>query len=84
MRWIDVYLGPPDVIACDAGNNFIGSAFQGNADMLHICTKSVPVEFANSTTKNRRYHAPLQRAFSIINKRASDMDKAEVSQMVVK
>lgn len=84
MCWIDVYLGPPDIVAHDAGKNFMGAAFQANTDMLHIRTKAVPVESANSMTVVERYHAPLRKAFHIIRKEAPDMEKEEVLQMAVK
>lgn len=84
MCWLDVYLGPLDIIVHDAGKNFIASEFQANADMLHIGTKSIPVESANSMKVVDRYHARLRRAFSIIQKEAADMDKTEVLQMAVK
>lgn len=45
--WIDVYLGPLDVIAHDAGKSFMARSFAANADMLHIRKKSIPVESGN-------------------------------------
>lgn len=48
--WIDIYLKPPNLVVPDAGKNFMASAFQAIIDMLHIRTKSVPVEFARSMT----------------------------------
>lgn len=47
---IDVYLGSPDVIAHNSGKTFMAPASQANADMLHIKTKSILVESANSMT----------------------------------
>jgi hypothetical protein len=41
--WIDVYLGPPDLINHDAGTNFTSSEFQQYANPLGIATKEVPV-----------------------------------------
>lgn len=82
--WIDVYLGPPDVIAHDAGKNFMGRAFQANADMMHIKTKSIPVEAAHSMSIVERYHKPIRRAFNVIKKEAADLDKEDALQMAVK
>lgn len=63
MCWIDVYLGPPDMIAHDASKNFMPAAFQSNSDMLHIRTKSIPVEAANSISIVEQYHTPIRRAY---------------------
>lgn len=64
--WINVYLGPPDIITHDAGSNFIARAFQQNADLMHINCKEVPIEVANRMQFVERYHELLCRAFSII------------------
>lgn len=48
IRWIDIYLGPPDVIVHDADKNFMGAAYHVNKEMLQIRTKSIPVESGNS------------------------------------
>ena len=66
LCWIDVYVGPPDVIAHDAGKGFTAGQFQASADMLHITTKGIPVESPHSMSAVERYHAPLRRAFNII------------------
>jgi hypothetical protein len=84
MSWIYVYLGPPDVIAHDAGNNFMGAAFLAKADMMHIPNKSIPVESSNSKTIVDRYHSPIRRAFNIIRKEAPDLDPDAALQMTVK
>lgn len=84
MCWIDVYVGPPDLVVHDAGKNFMANAFQANTDMLHIRTKSVPVESANSMTIVERYHSPIRRAYNIIQKECSSMDREECLQMAVK
>lgn len=84
MCWIDVYLGPPDVIAHDAGKNFMANAFQSNSDMLHIRTKSIPVEAANSMSIVERYHTPIRRAYKIICQEAPDLSKECALQMSVK
>lgn len=62
----------------------MGSAFHANTDMLHIQTKLVPVESANSVTVFERYHAPIRRSFSIIHAKAQDISKEEPHQMAVK
>lgn len=65
MCWINVYLGPPDIITHDAASNFVARAFQRNADFLHIRCKEVLIEVANRMSLVERYHAPLRRAFGI-------------------
>lgn len=64
--WIDVYIGPPDVIAHDAGTNFASSEFRQYATSMLIKTKEVPIEAHNSIGLVERYHAPLRRAYNII------------------
>lgn len=84
LCWSPVYLGPPDVIAYDSEKNFMTSAFQANADMSHIWTKSLPVESANSMTIVERYHAPIRRALNTIYKEAKDIEQGVALQMAVK
>lgn len=84
LYWIYVYVGPPVIIAHDAGKNFMGAVFQSNADMLHIRTKSIPVEAAHSMSIVERYHGPLRRGFQIIRREAPDTDKDAALQMAVK
>lgn len=82
--WIGVYLGPPDFIVHDAGKYFMVSAFQVSTDMLHIRTKSMPVDSANSMTIVKRYHSSFRRAYNIIQKELSSMDGEECLQIANK
>lgn len=82
--WIYLYLGPPDVIAHDAGKNFMGWVLQANTDMFHITTKSIPVESAHSISIVERYHQPLIRAFNIIRNESPDTAKQDILQMALK
>lgn len=66
--WINVYLGPPDIITHDAGSNFVARFFQQKTDLLHINCQEVPIEAANRMSLVERYHAPLRRAFITIRK----------------
>lgn len=84
MCWIDVYLGPPDVIVHDTAKNVLEAVYQAITDMLHIHTRSVPVESANSISIVEQYHTPIQRAHNIITKESPDFGKDEVLQMAVK
>lgn len=69
MFWIDVYIGPPEVFAHDAGKTFIARAFQ---------------QSSNSMTYVERYHMPLKLAYGIIRAEASLRSAAEVLQYAVK
>lgn len=61
-----MFLGSPDAIAHDIGKNFTVVAFQANADILYMRTKSISVESANNATIVERYHELILRAFNII------------------
>ena len=84
--WIDVYLGPPDVVVHDAGKNFASTEFKQLAGSLSIQVKEVPVEAHNSVGKVERCHATLRRAYEIIKEELKDesIDKEIVLQMAVK
>lgn len=82
--WINVYIGPPDVITHDAGTNFIARAFQANADFLHIKCKQVPIEASNRMSIVERYHEPVRRAFPIIKKECPTFDFDETLLAAVK
>ena len=84
MCWIDVYLGPPDMVAHDAGKNFIARAFQMNTRFMNIRTKPIPVESPNSMSFVERYHTPLKRAFEIIRIELPDLSDEEILQYAVK
>ena len=75
LCWIDVYLGPPDLIVHDAGKNFMAKAFKANADQLHIRTKAVPIEAPHSMSIVERYHAPIRRAYNIIKAEAPNLNR---------
>lgn len=82
MCWNDVYLGPPDIIVHDAGKLFMGSAFQASIDMLHIRTRSAPVESANSLFIVELYFTSILCSSSIICAEAPDREKDATLQMV--
>lgn len=84
LRWINVYLGPPDIILPDAEKNIHTHAFQTNSSMLHIATKSVPVEAAYSMSIVGRYLDTLRRAFFIMKEEAPTTTDTEVLQMLIK
>jgi hypothetical protein len=85
LCWIDVYLGPPDVIKHDAGKNFKSALFRQNANTLSIATTAVPIEAAHSIGLVERYHAPLRRAYDIISDELhSNVPRSTRLQMAVK
>jgi hypothetical protein len=63
MCWIDIYLGPPDLITSDAGKNFVSKEFKEYANTMGICTKAVPVEAHNSIGIVERYHGLLRQVY---------------------
>jgi hypothetical protein len=86
LCWIDVYVGPPDIIIHDAGTNFTATEFQQNATAMAIKTKCAPVEAAQTIGSVERYHAPLRRAFSVISEelKGTGANKTLILQMAVK
>ena len=84
LCWIDVYLGPPDVIVHDEGTNFSSIEFRGNARAMSIDIKEVPVEAHNSVGKVEKYHGPLRRAYTIISEEVNDASPDSILQMAVK
>ncbi|KAF1350556.1 hypothetical protein EJ07DRAFT_169093 [Lizonia empirigonia] len=83
--WIDMYVGPPDVIATDAGKNFASEEFVNNAKTMAIEVDEVPVEAHNSIGKVERYHAAIRRAFEVISAdMGSDTSSDHLLQMAVK
>ncbi|KAF1828035.1 hypothetical protein BDW02DRAFT_584775, partial [Decorospora gaudefroyi] len=65
--WIDMYVGPLDIIATDASKNFISEEFVNNAKTIAIDVKEVPVKAHQSIRKVERYHAAIRRAFDVIS-----------------
>lgn len=82
--WIDVYVGPPDVIKHDAGKNVLAKAFQPQAHLLNIKATEVPIEDSNAISVVERYHQPLRRSYLIIQRKAPDTNKKDALKMGVK
>lgn len=83
LCWIDFYLGPPDIIAHNAGRKYMAVSFSSNADSLYICTKAIPVESVNSMKIVELYHQPIRRTFSIICMNSPHTDLYAALQMAV-
>ncbi|KHJ30253.1 hypothetical protein EV44_g3297 [Erysiphe necator] len=58
QSWIDVYVGPPDLIVRDAGKNFTSKEMQQLAQSIGTGTKCAPVEAHHSIGLVERYHEP--------------------------
>lgn len=84
MCWIDVYVGPPDIVTHDAGKQFMSKVFQSNTSMMHISTKAVPVECPNAMSLVERYHVPVRRAYRIIRDESPSITLEECLQMAIK
>ncbi|KHJ30070.1 hypothetical protein EV44_g3856 [Erysiphe necator] len=86
--WIDVYLGPPDIINHDAGTSFTSHEFRQYAMSLSIKTKEAPVESPNTISFVERYHTPFRRAYRVIKEEIgandSDEQKAITLQVAIK
>ena len=54
-----MYVGPLDLIATDAGKNFVSKEFVNNATSLAIKVKEVLVKAYNSISKVKRYYAVI-------------------------
>ncbi|KAI0995357.1 hypothetical protein K3495_g12825 [Podosphaera aphanis] len=83
---IDVYVGPPDLIVHDAGKNFTSKEMHQFAESIGSGTKCVPVEAHHSIGIVERQHAPLRRAFNVIQEDLKDqkLTKSSILQMAVK
>jgi hypothetical protein len=77
-------LGPPDIIAHDAGKNFISREFKQYAINMGTVTKSVPVEAHNSIGMVECYHGLLRRVYRIITSEISEINKEMALQMAFK
>lgn len=75
MCWIDLCAGLPYYISHDCGKNLPDAAFQTNVDILHIQTKSIPIESAKSMSIFENFHSFLRCSFNILCKLVSGIDK---------
>ena len=66
MYWINIYLGPLDLITSNIGKNFVSKEFKEYVNTIGIYIKAVPVEAYNSIGMVERYYSPLRRVYQII------------------
>ena len=82
--WINTYLGPPDMMAIDAGTSFKSAEIRQNAGSQGITLKDVPIESHNSIGMVERYHGPIRRAYEIISQELPSLNKSAALQMAFK
>jgi len=75
MCWINIYLGPPNIITYNIGKNFISKEFKQYAIILRTVTRSVPVKAYNLVRIVERYYSPLRRIYYIIIAELLDISK---------
>jgi len=75
VYWIDIYLGPLDMIAHNIRKNFISREFKQYAINISTTTKSVPIEAHNLISIVERYHGPLQCIYHIITSKILGINK---------
>jgi hypothetical protein len=75
MCWINIYLGPPDIIIYNTGKNFVSKEFKQYTTILRIAIRSVPVEAHNSVRMVECYYGPLYHIYHIIIAKLLDINK---------
>ena len=66
LYWIDIYLGPPNLVTANAGKQFMAKKFKHYAINIGIIIKNALMEAHHSMGMVERYHEPLRQAYSII------------------
>ena len=84
MCWIDIYLGPLDLVIHDASKNFVSKEFKQYTRTIGINTKGVPVEAHNSIGMVEQYHGPIWHTYQIITTKIPDINQDMVLQMAFK
>jgi len=75
MCWINIYLGPLDLITHNTGKNFVSKEFKQYATIIGISIKGVLVKVHNSIRMVERYYSLLQRAYQIIMTEIPNINK---------
>src|SRR6266699_5611205 len=84
MCWINIYLGPPNIITHNTGKNFISKEFKQYATILGTATRSVPIKAHNLVGMVERYYGPLCHIYHIIIAELLDISKDMALQMAFK
>jgi len=75
MCWINIYLGPPNIIIYNVGKNFISKKFKQYATILGIAIRSVPIKAHNLVKIVECYYSPLCCIYYIIIIELPDINK---------
>ena len=81
---INIYLGPPNIIAYNIGKNFISKEFKKYAIIFRIAIRSIPIKAHNSGGMVERYYSPLYRIYHIITIKLLDINKDIALQIAFK
>src|SRR6266700_6513220 len=84
MCWINIYLGPPNIIMYNIGKNFVSKEFKQYAIILGTTIRSVPIKAHNSVGMVERYYGPLYHIYHIIIVELLDIGKDMALQMAFK
>ena len=77
-------MGLPDLIAHNAGKNFVSKEFKQYTSAIGITTKSTLVEAHNLIGIVKQYHSPLCQIYQIITTEVKDINKDLALQMAFK
>jgi len=75
MCWINIYLGPPNIITHNISKNFISKEFKQYATIFGIVIRSVSIKAHNLVGMVKRYHSPLRCIYYIITAELLDISK---------
>src|SRR6266700_7491710 len=84
MCWIDIYLGPPDIITYNIGKNFISKEFKQYAIILKTAIRNVPIKAYNLVRIVEYYYGPLCCIYYIIIAELLDINKDIALQIAFK
>lgn len=84
LCWISTSPNLPLLTTHNASNYYIENSLLSPDDMLHIRTKTAPVESASMTTAAEFYHWPCRLVFSVIYTEPSNAVVVFASQMAIK
>jgi hypothetical protein len=82
--WIDIYLGPLEIIVYNVGTQFTSLEFVQNTKAIGSVTKCVLVKAHHLIGIVERYYRPLWRAYEIITKELPQVAKQITLQIAVK
>jgi hypothetical protein len=84
LCWIDIYLGPPDILQVDQGRNFNASFIQTACAINGIEFQSIPTEAPWRMGVVERAHVPLELAYNKRRAELPELDSELLLSMAVK